>query len=115
MMSLYRDRLGISEKDIHTIEWSEVVSRFLELQNSGRYVFIPYVFCCTDTCNLTTAVVFHTLCCSCQCDGCLLPHLHSLLLAFFRYRVVIHKRDLTAHDIVSRIMVRDIMLCCMWW
>eukprot|EP01084_Bolivina_argentea_P223329 377886_1 len=59
MMSLYRDRFGINEKEIHTIEWSEVVSRFLELQNSGRY------------------------------------------------RVAIHKRDLTAHDIVSRIMRKE--------
>ncbi|CAN0020353.1 unnamed protein product [Ascophyllum nodosum] len=37
MHHLYNSRLGISAVDMHTIEWSEVVRRFLRLQNSGRY------------------------------------------------------------------------------
>jgi autophagy-related protein 9 len=59
MHKLYRDRLEISEDELQTMEWSEVVQRFLALQNSGRY------------------------------------------------RVAIQKRDLTAHDIVSRIMRKE--------
>ncbi|CAM9743593.1 unnamed protein product, partial [Laminaria digitata] len=37
MHQLYTSRLKISPTDIHTIEWSEVVTRFLALQNSGIY------------------------------------------------------------------------------
>ncbi|CAM9970570.1 unnamed protein product, partial [Discosporangium mesarthrocarpum] len=37
MHHLFTARLGISAMDLHTIEWNEVVGRFLNLQNSGRY------------------------------------------------------------------------------
>ncbi|CAM9846126.1 unnamed protein product, partial [Scytosiphon promiscuus] len=37
MHHLYTTRLEISRTDLHTIEWSEVVGRFLTLQNSGVY------------------------------------------------------------------------------
>ncbi|CAM9271814.1 unnamed protein product [Choristocarpus tenellus] len=37
MHHLYTTRLGISAMDLHSVEWNEVVRRFLALQNTGRY------------------------------------------------------------------------------
>ncbi len=37
MRDVYTDRLGISHEELTTIEWHEVVARFLEKQRSGTY------------------------------------------------------------------------------